>query len=141
MSDEPDLTRYELTGTRHSPRRIEVSTGDAEFVVGADANPVEYFLGSIVGCLNSTGSMVARDMGLDIDGLEVSIDGAVDYATYKGEETDARAGLQSIEVTLAVEADADEETLQEWLAAIERRCPITDNVENESSLAVSVEQA
>jgi uncharacterized OsmC-like protein len=84
--------------------------------------------------------MVARDMGLDIDGLEVSIAGAVDYATYKGEETDARAGLQSIDVTLVVDADADEETLQEWLAAIERRCPITDNVENESSLAVTVER-
>ena len=38
---ESALSTYELTGTRTSPRRIEVDTGEATVEVGRDANPVE----------------------------------------------------------------------------------------------------
>lgn len=135
-----ELTEYELSATRMSPKRTRVDTGDAEFVVGRDVNPVEYFLGSVVACLNSTGTMVARDMGLDIDELDATIEGGVDYSSYMGEETDARPGLQHIDVSLSVSADADEATLEEWLSRVEDRCPVTDNVGNESPFSVDVER-
>jgi uncharacterized OsmC-like protein len=138
MSDG-SLSRYELTGTRNSPHRMTVDTGDGSFVVGEEANPIEQFLGAVVACLNSTGSMVARDMGIDIDALEARVVGEVNYARYKGEETDDRAGLQSVEVTMSVDADADEATLAEWLAAVEARCPVSDNVTNETPVDVGLE--
>lgn len=139
MSDGSDaVTSYRLTGTRLSPKRTSVDTGDAEFVVGKDVNPVEYFLGAIVACINSTGTMVARDMDIDIQELEITVEGDVDYARYKGEESSARPGLQGIEASLSVAADADESTLETWLERIEQRCPVTDNVENETALEVSL---
>ncbi|MDX1747982.1 MAG: OsmC family protein, partial [Halobacteriales archaeon] len=116
-----DVTPYSLTGSRMSHHRIRVDTGDAEFVVGGDVNPIEYFLGSVVGCLNSTGSMVARDMGIDIEELEVTVEGDVDYSSYKGEETEARPGVQEVRISLSVDSDADEETLAEWLSRVEER--------------------
>ncbi len=133
MSD--DLSTYEMTGTRISPKRMEIDTGDAEFVVGKDVNPVEYFLGAILGCLNSTGTMVARDMEIDIEEMTVGISGGVDYSRYRGEESDVRPGLQELDVTIEIDADADGATLEEWLAAVKDRCPVTDNVENETSLS------
>jgi uncharacterized OsmC-like protein len=138
MSDSA-LSTYELTGTRTSPHRMEVDTGDATFEVGRDANPIEFFLGSVLGCLNSTASAVARDMGIEIDELEATVTGGVNYATYKGEETDDRAGVQGVDVTLSVTADADEATLREWLAAVEERCPVTDNVANETRVDVDLD--
>jgi len=141
MTDSNELSTYELSGTRISPKRIEVDTGDAEFVVGKDVNPVEYFLCSIIGCLNSTGTMVARDMDIDIEEMTVEIEGGVDYSRYRGEESDARPGLQDLDVTVSVVSDADKATLDEWLAAIEDRCPVTDNVENETLLDLAVESA
>lgn len=141
MTRTDDLTTYELTGERLSPRRMRIDTDDAEFVVGKDVNPVEYFLGAILGCLNSTGTMVARDMDIQIEELTVSIEGGVDYARYRGEESDARSGLQDLEVTIAVESDADDDTLEKWLEAIEDRCPVTDNVENETALDLALESA
>lgn len=134
-------TAYSLTGSRMSPHRIRVNTGDAEFVVGGDVNPVEYFLGSVIGCINSTGSMVARDMGIDIEELEVTIEGDVDYSSYKGEETDVRPGVQELRISLSVDGDADDATLQEWLSRVEERCPVTDNVGNETPIRVEVERA
>ena len=138
MTDS-ELSRYELTGRRLSPKRMEVDTGDASFVVGKDVNPVEYFLGSILGCLNSTATMVARDMDIDIDELEVSIEGGVNYARYRGEASPDRPGLQGVDVTMTVVADADEAALEELLAAVKDRCPVTDNVESETGLSVRLD--
>jgi uncharacterized OsmC-like protein len=138
MSDS-DLSTYELTATRISPKRTEVDTGEATFVIGKDVNPVEYFLGSILGCLNSTATMVARDMEIDVDELDLRIESGVNYATYRGEESDDRPGLQGVEVTMSVAADADEAELREWLAAVEERCPVTDNVANETGVAVDLD--
>jgi len=45
---DSELTHYEVSASRVSPRRTRVDTGDAEFIVGKDVNPVEYFLGSIL---------------------------------------------------------------------------------------------
>ncbi|MDZ7700978.1 MAG: OsmC family protein [Halobacteriales archaeon] len=141
-TDAPDaVTSYRLTGTRLSPKRTRVDTGDAEFVVGKDVNPVEYFLGGVVACINSTGTMVARDMGLDIESLTVTVEGDVDYSAYRGEPSEARPGLQSIELSLDVTADADEATIEEWVERIEARCPVTDNVANPTPLAVELERA
>jgi len=135
---ESELSKYELTASRLSPQRAEVSTGDAEFVVGKDVNPVEYLLGSVVGCLNATGTMVAREMDIDIESLEATIEGAVNYATYRGEAVDDRAGLQGIEVTLSVETAGDAD-LDAWLSRVKDRCPVTDNVENETGVDVSLD--
>ena len=139
MTRSTDLTTYELTGERVSPKRMRIDTGEAEFVVGHDVNPVEYFLGAVLGCLNSTGTMVARDMDLAIDEMTVEIDGGVDYASYRGESSDSRPGLQGLEVRIRLDTDADEDTVAEWLEAVKARCPVTDNVENETPLELFVE--
>jgi uncharacterized OsmC-like protein len=115
-----------------------VTTDDAEFVVGNDVNPVEYFLGSVLACLNSTGTMVARDMDIDIDSLEATVVSDVNYATYRGEDAEDRPGLQGLDVALSVETEGDAD-LDAWLGAVEERCPVTDNVENETGVSVTLE--
>ena len=135
---ESDPTHYEITASRVSPRRTRVDTGDAEFVVGKDVNPVEYFLGSVLACLNSTGTMVARDMDIDIESLEATVEGDLNYATYRGEEVEDRPGLQGLDVTLSVETAGDAD-LETWLTAVKARCPVTDNVENETGLSVTLD--
>ncbi len=132
------LTHYEVSASRVSPKRTQVNTGDAEFVVGKDVNPVEYFLGSVLACLNSTGTMVARDMGIDIESLEATVEGDINYATYRGDDVDDRAGLQGLDVTLSVETAGDA-NLEAWFASVKNRCPVTDNVENETGLNVTLD--
>lgn len=134
---DSELSHYTISASRVSPRRTNVETGDAEFTIGNDVNPVEYFLGSILGCLNSTGTVVARDMDIEITSLEATIEGDVNYATYRGEDVADRAGLQGVEVTLSVETAGDA-NLDAWLAAVKERCPVTDNVENETGLNVTL---
>ncbi|MEF8802277.1 MAG: OsmC family protein [Halolamina sp.] len=134
---DSELTHYEVRASRVSPKRTHVETADAEFTVGKDVNPVEYFLGSVLACLNSTATMVARDMDIDIESLEATVEGDVNYATYQGQEVEDRAGLQGVAVTLSVETEGDAD-LDAWLDSVKERCPVTDNVENETGLHVTL---
>jgi uncharacterized OsmC-like protein len=115
-----------------------VTTEDGEFVVGHDVNPVEYLLGSVLGCLNSTGTMVARDMDIDIVSLEATVEGDVNYATYLGKDSEDRPGLQGLDVSLSVETEGDAD-LDAWLSAVEERCPVTDNVGHETGVSVTLD--
>ena len=132
------LTHYEVSATRRSPQRTDVTTEDGEFVVGHDINPVEYLLGSLLACINSTATMVARDMEIDIESLEATIEGDVNYATYLGKASEDRPGLQGLDVTLSVETAGDAD-LDAWLSAVEERCPVSDNVTNETHVDLTLE--
>jgi uncharacterized OsmC-like protein len=132
------LTHYEVSATRVSPQRTQVTTKDGEFVVGNEVNPVEYLLGSVLACLNSTGTMVARDMDIDIEELEATVEGDLNYAMYLGKDTEDRPGLQGLDVTLSVETAGDAD-LDAWLSAVEERCPVTDNVTGETGVSVSLD--
>jgi len=139
MGDDSSLTTYRLTGSRQGRHHMRVDTGEETFDVDSGVNPVQHLLGSLVGCLNSTTTTVAREMDVDIEGIDAEIEGDIDYSRYTGEETDARAGLQEIRVALTVDADADEETLAELLAEVESRCPVSETLANGTNLGVSVE--
>lgn len=136
--DHSEITTYSLTAERLSPGRAGVDTGDTQLEVGRDANPVEFFLAGVLGCLNSTGTMVARDMDIEIERMTATATGGIDYSSYRGEESDARPGLQDLDVRIDIDADADEATLQSWVEGVKRRCPVTDNVENETGLDIHV---
>lgn len=149
MSDGENVIPVEVEAQRESPTRSTIEARDFELVVdepenmgGADEgpNPLEYLLAGQAGCLNVTASQVANDMDIELEGLEIGITADFDVEAFQTERPDHRTGLQNIEVTLEAEADASDETLQEWGERVEQRCPVSDNIKNETDVALTVEQ-
>jgi uncharacterized OsmC-like protein len=120
-----------------------MTVDESEDAGGTDEgpNPLEYVIGGQAGCLNSTGHQVADDMGLDLDRIKIEIEGDFDPAKFMSESTDTRAGFQNVTVTIEADADTDDETLEEWGAQVEERCPVTDNVQNATPMELSVSKA
>lgn len=150
MSDADDIIPVEVEAERESPTRATVEARDFELVIdepeemgGANegANPLEYLLAGQAGCLNVTATQVANDMGLDLDTLEIEIEGDFDVAAFETEQPDERTAVQNIDVALAAEADVDDQTLQEWAERVEERCPVSDNIKNETEVDLSVDRA
>jgi uncharacterized OsmC-like protein len=104
----------------------------------AGANPVEYLLASLSGCLNVVGHIVAREMGFHLKGMEIALEGDLDPAKFAGKVTDERAGYKEIRVTVKPDADADTETLEKWVEAIEQRCPVSDNLSHATPLDIKL---
>ena len=147
MSDGENVIPVEVEAEREGPTRSTIEARDFELVVdepeemggsNEGPNPLEYLLAGQAGCLNVTASQVAKDMGIEIENLEVTISADFDIETFQTEHPDGRTGLQNVEVDLEVESGADEETLQEWGERVEVRCPVSDNITNETDIDLTV---
>jgi uncharacterized OsmC-like protein len=102
------------------------------------ANPVEYVLAALAGCLNVVGHMVAKEMNFEIKALSFDIEGELDPAGFMGKAKDVRPGYQSITVKANVDTEADDATLEKWLEIIESRCPVSDNLQNPTPVKLEI---
>jgi uncharacterized OsmC-like protein len=129
-----------VTGRSEGPKRTAIEAAETDFVIG-DASPLEHLLGSLAACINVIGHLVAKERGIVIRDLDVRVEGDIDVAKYKGGETDSRAGFGSIRAHVTVDADADTDTLADWMATVEERCPVADNLGAGADVRVDVERA
>lgn len=102
------------------------------------ANPVEYVLSALAGCLNVVSHLVAKEMGFELRGVKMNIEGELDPSKFMGQDTKERAGFQSIKVSLKPDCDADADTLAKWLKIVESRCPVSDNLASATPVEIKV---
>ena len=138
---------FKVTGRSESPARIRVDARQFQLVVdeppalgGSDvgANPVEFVLAALVGCLNVVAHLVAAELGFRISGLEIEASGTLNPRRLLNQPTDDRAGYKQIAVSLRVRTEADADTLSRWLRIVESRCPVSDNLVHATSVKLSL---
>ncbi len=139
--------KFSVHAERENPTKVKVNASKFTMIVdeptnlgGTDdgANPVEYVLAALAGCLNVVGNMVAKEMGFEIKALSFDVEGELDPAGFMGKAKDVRPGYQEIIVKANVDSDADEETLNKWLEIIESRCPVSDNLANATPVKIKL---
>ena len=128
------------TKTVVTARNFEMIIDEPEILGGEDhgANPVEYLLGALAGCLNVVGHIVAKEMGFDFNGMDISIEGALNPDKFLGKSSKERTGYQYVNVKIKPHTNASKEILEKWLATVEERCPVSDNIKNETPLKLSL---
>jgi len=102
------------------------------------ANPLEYMLAALSGCLNVVGHLIAKEMGFTLRGLEIDLEAEIDLAKLRGKPTQGRTGCTAIRVTIKADADADDVILAKWLKTVESRCPVSDNLSNSTPLIIEL---
>lgn len=142
----PEL-KFTVRGSSQSPACVTVKARKFTIIVDEPAelggedrgpNPVEYVLASLVGCVNVVAHLVAVDMGLVLKALQIEASGALNPDRLLGNATADRAGYKSINLIVRVSSEADEATLQEWLRKVRSRCPVSDNLANETPLSMEL---
>jgi uncharacterized OsmC-like protein len=131
------------TKTKVKARNFEMIVDEPQDLGGTNegANPVEYLLAAYAGCLNVMGHVIAKEMGINLKGMEIDLAGSLNPARLFGQSYEERAGYKEIQLTLKPDCDADEETLDKWQAAILDRCPVGDNLKNTTEVKVDVKKA
>jgi uncharacterized OsmC-like protein len=139
-----DMT-YEIAATSVSSSRADVKIRGFSVVIdepeklggtNAGPNPVEFELAALAGCINVTGHLVAREMGISLKKLEMKLSGSLNPAKFMGRESDERAGYKVISVVLQIDSDASSEDLERWRGQVEDRCPVSDNLSSGTSVEV-----
>ncbi len=101
-------------------------------------SPLDFILAAHGGCLNFMTFYIANEMGITIEGTEISVTGKLDPGKFSGENPDVRAGYQSLEATINVKSSANEEEIDKLRAAVEARCPVSDNIANATPVFISM---
>jgi len=96
--------------------------------------PLEYFLFSLAGCIASIGRIAAMQQKIDLRGMEIKVDAAMNPAGLLGKETDDRVGFQTITVDASIDADLTAEQKQVFLDEVCDRCPLHDNIKLETKV-------
>ncbi len=129
--------QFSVSGVSKSHSEIAMSVRGFEFAIdepaslggtNAGPNPVELVLSALAGCINVVVHLVAQERGVQIDGLRVTVSGALDPRRFMGDPAGPRPGFLSIELVAEVDSPASDEEIDEILAIAETRCPVADNL-------------
>jgi uncharacterized OsmC-like protein len=124
---------------------VEVKAGDRMMVVdqaksagGADAgaNPLEYLLSSLAGCIATTARIIASQKKLDLKGMDMKIEGAFDADALLGRRTDARPGVTGIRVGITLDSAMSEMERKNFFQELRSRAPVADTIAEATPITI-----
>ena len=148
MNEIPREIKVVVRGQSENPTKMNLTSGKFKMVIDEPQNmggtdegpsPIQVLLMSLAGCLNVTCHEIAKQRGLQLNGMKVNIEGVMNPCAFLGCSFEERAGFQNIQVTVDADFEnASPEEIAEWLEETENRCPVTDNVRDGTKLSVSI---
>ncbi|MDY6868051.1 MAG: OsmC family protein [Chloroflexota bacterium] len=104
----------------------------------AGPNPLEVFLFALGGCLGTVAAIIANQERIKLNKFDVAIEGDLDTDYLLGKTTEGRAGFTEIRVSVDIDADMTDEEKEEFFEKVDSRCPISDNMLNETKIVFNV---
>jgi len=126
------------THTRSKP--FEFVKDEPPVLLGEDhgANPVEYALSALAGCLTTSLVYHAAAKGIKIDQVESTLEGNLDLRGFLGMDENIRNGYESIQVNFKIKSDASKEQLEELVQLAKKRSPVCDIISNPTPVNVGL---
>ena len=113
---------------------------EPDVLLGEDngANPAEFVLNALLGCMTTTMVYKAAANGIVLDEVESHIEVDLDLRGLLELADDVRNGFQDVRVTFRVKTDASAEQL-ELLERLSKTSPVFDIVTNPVPVSVNLE--
>lgn len=115
---------------------------EPKVLLGTDrgANPVEYVLTALAGCLTTSLVYHAAARGIAIYEVESHLEGDLDLRGFLGISDEVRNGYENIRVSFKIRADASDDQLQELVQLAQQRSPVFDIVSHPVPVSVELER-
>jgi uncharacterized OsmC-like protein len=103
------------------------------------ANPVDYALAALNGCLTTTLIYHAAAQGIKIEEVESTLSGDLDIQGLLGMSEKVRNGYEKIKVAFKVKSDAPEDKIKELVDLAQKRSPVFDIISHPTPIEVSLQ--
>jgi len=103
------------------------------------ANPVEFVLHALAGCLTTSLIYHAAARGVKIEGVESRFEGNLDLRGFLGLDDRVRNGYKDLRVVFRIKADAPAEQIEDLCRLAQARSPVFDIVRNGVPVSVTLE--
>ena len=113
---------------------------EPEILLGKDkgANPVEYLLAGLAGCITTSLVAHAAARGVKIDSIESTLEGDIDLQGLLQIDKSVNPGYQGINISFKIESDASDEVLQELIELAKNVSPVANTVSRPTPINVSL---
>jgi uncharacterized OsmC-like protein len=106
------------------------TNGEPPVLLGANegANPVEFLLHALAGCVTTTLVLHAAARGIRITEVSTQLDGDIDVQGLVGLDDSVPAGYEQIRIKMDVKANCSDEELDDLLAYTKDHSPVCNTV-------------
>jgi uncharacterized OsmC-like protein len=147
---EPDKAKVNFSATTQWVNGAQSYTKVRDFVLEADeptqlvgtnkhANPVEFILAALGSCLVTGFAYNAAIRGINLESLEISLEGNLDLRGFLGVSDKVRPGYQAINVRCKVKSNATREKITELCEHVVKTSPVRDIIQDEEPVTITVE--
>lgn len=108
----------------------EFTNGEPPVLLGANegANPVEFLLHALAGCVTTTTVLHAAARGIQIESLSTELVGTIDVQGLLALDDSVPVGYEQIRIKMDIKADCSDEELDELLAFARDHSPVCNTV-------------
>ncbi|WP_018866529.1 MULTISPECIES: OsmC family protein [unclassified Thioalkalivibrio] len=108
----------------------EFTNGEPPVLLGKNegANPVEYLLHALAGCVTTTTVLHATARGIRIHSLSTELKGTINLEGLLALNDEVPAGYQDIAIQMQIDADCSEQELDDLLGFAQDHSPVCNTV-------------
>jgi len=119
---------------------FEFTNGEPPVLLGANegANPVEFLLHALAGCVTTTTVLHAAARGIQIESLSTELVGAIDVQGLLELGDSVPVGYDQIKIKMDIKADCSDEELDELVSFAREHSPVCSTIRE--PIPVSVER-
>ncbi|WP_448072501.1 OsmC family protein [Georgenia yuyongxinii] len=138
IDTKPQLASFDVSGvwqgglnTRVEARQFTLVVDEPPAIGGADdgANPIEYVLASLSGCVTVVIRTVAAELGVEVGAVETQASGTLDLRGFLG-TADVSPHFQHLDLGITLSTTATAEQLAELQSRVAARCPLLNLVKD-----------
>ena len=109
---------------------FEFTNGEPPVLLGANegANPVEFLLHALAGCVTTTTVLHAAARGIQIERLSTELVGTIDVRGLLALDDAVPVGYEQIQIKMDIKADCSDEELDDLLAFAKDHSPVCNTI-------------
>ena len=109
---------------------FEFTNGEPPVLLGANegANPVEFLLHALAGCVTTTTVLHAAARGIQIERLSTELVGTIDVQGLLALDDTVPVGYEQIQINMDIKADCSDEELDDLLAFAKNHSPVCNTI-------------
>ena len=109
---------------------FEFTNGEPPVLLGANegANPVEFLLHALAGCVTTTTVLHAAARGIQIERLSTELVGTIDVQGLLALDDSVPVGYEQIQIKMDIKADCSDEELDDLLAFAKNHSPVCNTI-------------
>ncbi len=105
------------------------------------ANPVEYLLAALSGCLTTTLVAHAAAKGIEVKGVESRYEGDIDVRGLLGISEEVPVGYQGIRVYFTIEGNLTDQQKEELVRMAQKYSPVFNTIARSAPVSVHLDRA